>query len=108
MVVARILVIADDSGFLEGELTLTHILGQRVQAHEASVDVGRVQFRAQQYVAAVHLVTPLVDELDDVEARLRLHHLADLLGVGEGKGHVGKGRIQHGLARITQFTALAP
>ena len=55
-------------------------------------------------MAHIDLIATLLDELDDMEAELRLHNLRYLLGVGEVKGHRSEGRIEHTTTGETQLT----
>ena len=43
----------------------------------------------------IDFVATLLNELDDVEAELRLHDLRHLLGIGEVEGHRCEGGVEH-------------
>ena len=57
-------------------------------------------------MAALHLVTTFVNELNDVKAELTLCYLAYLLSVCQTECYVGKARIEFGLAHIRHFATL--
>ena len=55
-------------------------------------------------MAHVHLVTALLNQLDDMETKLRLHNLRDLFRIGEVKSYRGKGGIERTTACETYLT----
>jgi hypothetical protein len=58
-------------------------------------------------VAHLDSVAALVDELDDVEAKLRLYNLRDALGIAEAEGYVGKSRVESSTRGEVELTATA-
>ena len=101
MVATGVLVVGDiGSSIFKRKLTLANVIGDRVETQLALLDgLGR-DTRLAQDVTHVHLVASLVDELDDVVAKLRLHNLRHLLRVGETKSDIGKLRHPLGATAI--------
>ena len=56
-------------------------------------------------MAHLNLVASLVNELDDVETKLRLYDFGYFRGVGEVEGYSSEGRVKRGASLVVQFSA---
>ena len=95
LVITRILVIRQQtSGLLKGELFFADISCNRVQTINRFLNSLIRNHRLLQNMTHVDLVTTLLHKLDNMETKLRLHNLRDLLRISEIEGHSSKGGIK--------------
>ena len=95
LTVSGVLIVGDDrSSLLKRELTFTDIGSDGVETTQRTLDGLVGDDRLTEDMTHVDLIATFLDELDDMEAELRLHDLRHLLRIGETKGHLGEGRIE--------------
>ena len=85
--------------------TLSDVGNNSVEPFQGDVDSGVADNGLTQNMAYLDLVAPFIDELDDVETKLRLHNLRHLRRISEVEGHCSKGRVKRSTALIVQFSA---
>ena len=49
-------------------------------------------------------IAALVNQLDDMVAKLRFDNFRDLLGICQAESHIGKGWVEHTTSGIIQLT----
>ena len=103
--ITGILIVRDERcGILESELLGTQIVGDRIQTGDGFLNSLVRNNRLAQNVAHVYLIATLLDELNDMKAKLRLYNLRHLLWVGEVESHLSKGRIECASAHQAKLT----
>ena len=58
-------------------------------------------------MATLDLVSTFVNQLNDMESELRFHNLGNLVRIGQVKGYISKGRIEHTSSHIIHLTTLS-
>ena len=96
MIIACILILRKHRcRFLKRELSIANVIGNRIQTRHPCRQGCFRNMRLQQDVAGLDTIAPLLYQLDDMKAILRLHDFGYFVGILQVESDISIGRIQH-------------
>ena len=108
MVVAGVFVVREGiGGSIKGEAFGTNVVGNGIKTGDAALKLRLFNLRFEQDVADIHLISALVNQLNDVKTELCAHNLGDFLGVVETEGDIGKFGYPHVSTGVAQLSSHA-